>query len=83
MTYIEAVKNNERFKLPNTYKNPKEISEGKHLRWVKSPDGKIGFILKGKADEFLVGYPTKVLKNSCYLTVECYPSKEFKSFEKL
>ena len=72
MTYIQAVENNKKFDLPKTWKKTKEIGDGKYHRWVKSPDGKIGFVLKMKSDEVAVAYPTKLLKTSYYFTTEIH-----------
>lgn len=83
MTYTIAAENNKQFNLTNTWKNPKEFRDGVNLQWVKSPEGKIGFLIRGRGDSVTVGYPTKVLKSSVYLEVECYPTEIWKNLEKI
>lgn len=83
MNYTQAIENNKQFNLPRTWKNPKKIADGKHHRWLQSPDGKIGFLIRGTSNEFVVGYPTKATKASVYLTVECYSAETSKDFKLL
>jgi hypothetical protein len=81
MTYTQAIENNKKFNLHQTWKNSKEFADGKYLRWVQSPDGKIGFLIRGNVNGVLIGYPIKVLKNSYYLTTECCTNDVFQNFE--
>lgn len=80
MTYTEAAAVN---KLDAIHKDPKQVGDGVHLRWVKDTNGNIGYVRATRADAVLIAYPTKVLKNHVMLTVHSWPIEAWKSFIKL
>lgn len=81
MNYTEAVKHNKQFNLQATWTDPKARENGKHLKWIKSPEGMIGILAGQTSEKFLVHYPVKVMRVNYKHTVRCYSMEQLKDFE--
>ena len=81
MNYTEAVEYNKQFDLQSTWTDPKARENGKHLDWVKSPEGMIGVLAGQNSKQFLVNYPVKVMRVNYKHTVRCYPIEQLNDFE--
>lgn len=82
MTYAEASKHNEQFGLKALWKGRMQ-GDGSKLRWVKDPEGRIGYIGATRSDAFLVGYPVKVLKANYMYKIQAWDHAEWKNMTKL
>lgn len=85
MTYTEAAAHNKQYSLYRAFRDPKQLANGANLRWVKDPEGKIGYVRGSCASDntFLVLYPMKVLKAKVDLAVCVWPSEYWDQFELL
>lgn len=82
MTYAEASKHNEQFGLKALWKDRMQ-GDGSNLRWVKDPEGKIGYIRATRSDAFLVIYPVQAMKANFRYTVRAWDHAGWKNMTKL
>lgn len=82
MTYTEAAKHNQQFNLTRFFKDPKQLGDGCELRWVRDPEGKIGYVrgIQQRTGNILVMYPIRTLKHHVELQPQSWSSNSWKQF---
>lgn len=83
MTYTEAAANNAKYNLTIFFRDPKKLCDGVNLRWVRDPDGMIGYVVGSQigTGDVLIMYPVRVLKNHVQLQHKLHPMATWPQFE--
>lgn len=82
MTYAESANHNSQFGLKAIWKGRMQ-GDGSNLKWVKDPEGKIGYIGATRSDAFTIRYPVKVLKANHMFKVQTWDHTEWRNMTKL
>lgn len=85
MTYTEAAANNARFNLQVFFRDPKQLADGKNLRWFRDSEGGICYLAGCCAakDDILLMYPVKSLKHHVKLHHVRVTTAEWRAMERL
>lgn len=85
MTYTEAAKHNTQFELNRSFRDPKQIADGQHHRWVVDPENKVGFVKGVRASDgaILVAYPIRALKSQYDVYMQQWQPTDWSNFKPL
>jgi hypothetical protein len=81
MTFTQAIDNNKAFNLSATFVADKLETLGRYvfsgpdgcnLRWVRSPEGMVGFVRATRAHGTIVEFPVSATKRKVKTTVRCF-----------
>ena len=83
MNYTEAASINQPKKLMPTFAVPKEFNNGANLRWIRDPEGCIGYVHKASTPGILIHYPVEVLNKFVRVSVRNWSHESWKTMEVL
>ena len=81
MTFTQAIENNKPFNLSATFVADKLETLGRYqfsgpdgcnLKWVRSPEGMVGFMRSSRAHGTIVEFPVSATKCKIKTTVRCF-----------